>query len=146
MSNPRIIVTGNRDWACKRTVARWMIHACQLLCNLVGGFSDDDPVLIHGACGKRDQDGKATIGADVIAHDFAVEWGWITEPHLARWDLYGNAAGPIRNAEMAKAGADFALAFGALTRGQKRTGTGDMVAQLIMHNIPYIHVAREVRS
>ncbi len=119
-----------------------MIHACQLARGITDTFLHGDPVLIHGANGKRDKNGVAIIGADVLGHDIAVDWGWTIEPFLARWDLYGNAAGPMRNAEMAEGGAHIALAFGALTHGGKRAGTGDMGQRCLAAGIVTIVVPR----
>lgn len=141
MTQPRIIVTGNRDWTCRRTITRWLPIAFDLACDKCLGRIGP-ALLIHGACGKRGRDGKAIVGADVFAHDIAVEWGWDTEPHPAAWALYGNAAGPRRNEDMAKLGAHIGLAFGELARKGKRTGTGDMVDRMAAHGIPYIHIAR----
>lgn len=143
MNSPRILVCGNRNWTCRRTIARWLIHACQLARGINGVHLDGDPVLIHGANGKCDQNGKPVEGADLIAEWVAVvKLGWLPEAYPARWELHGNAAGPIRNAEMAKAGAHIGVAFGALSRGSKRTGTGDMVQRCLDVGIPTIVIAK----
>lgn len=39
-------------------------------------------------------------GADTLAKEYALLRGWTVYDWPANWDLYGKAAGPIRNAEM----------------------------------------------
>ncbi len=39
-------------------------------------------------------------GADSLANDIAMESGLATEQYFPQWDLYGKAAGPIRNKQM----------------------------------------------
>ena len=138
MTTPRILVCGNRDWACKRTIAYWMRIARNTL-NIW------PPTLIHGACGKKDKDGRVILGADLFAAEIAREWGWNIEPYPADWDANGNAAGPIRNREMADAWPDMGLAFGRLYRGSKLTGTGDMVSVLNARGIPVIVIGEPLQ-
>lgn len=65
------------------------------------GFGFDRVVLIHG--GAR--------GADMLAAHIGRSMGLEIEAHPARWDVYGKAAGPLRNKEMVELGADLVLAF-----------------------------------
>lgn len=88
-------------------------------------------VMIHGGCGKRDDDGKAYEGADEIAHDIAIALGWKIERYPADWNL-GPRAGPLRNSYMADhAYPERGISFGRLFGNNgKTTGTGDMVMKL----------------
>lgn len=52
--------------------------------------------------------GKCRSGFDTYAEDWAVSRGIPVEPFYAKWNLYGNAAGPLRNQLMV----DTALAHG----------------------------------
>lgn len=63
-------------------------------------------------------------GADQLAADWAAIHFVPLEEYIAAWELYGKAAGPIRNAQMLEQGKpDLVLAF----PGGK--GTANMVAQ-----------------
>jgi hypothetical protein len=84
--------------------------------------------IIHGAA----------RGADSIAGDVAAELGFTVRAYPADWSAHGRAAGPIRNAAMLAAehreGALLArcLAFTpSLMRGDRLTGTGDMVRRCV---------------
>lgn len=112
----RVIVCGSRDLKDPAIVQAALAEHLFFQGELV--------VVVHGAC---------PTGADKFASDwvkttlaaqhptpFLVE-----EPHLARWERYGNAAGPRRNTEIALLGADLLLAF--LARGFACRGTWDMV-------------------
>jgi hypothetical protein len=71
----------------------------------IAALSDDFPeqsiTIVHGDA----------PGADKMAAEIAAERGFGVEPHPADWDLYGLKAGPIRNRDMARAGADLCIAF-----------------------------------
>jgi hypothetical protein len=99
----RLLVTGSRTW---RNIT--------LIRNVLGSVHRAHPgaVLVSGRC---------PAGADAVAEscwaafcgmtvDEAIAAGRI-EPHPADWDRYGTRAGPIRNGEMIKAGADECVAF-----------------------------------
>jgi hypothetical protein len=88
----RILVTGSRTWQDRATV--WADLDAQ---REHGAF-----VLVHGAC---------PTGADAAAAAWARYRGNLVEPHPANWSALGRRAGPIRNAEMVKAGADLCLAY-----------------------------------
>jgi hypothetical protein len=92
----RLLVAGSRDWTDSDTIIDAVRDAVRF--NRTG-----DHILVHGAC---------PTGADMIAHLYARRsTGMWPETHPARWNLYGAAAGPIRNQAMADLGADLALIF-----------------------------------
>lgn len=106
MTTHTVIVTGGRDWADWRAVWR-------ALDALVPTEPSDltELTVRHGAC---------PTGADEHAADWCEEFaGWydnlgftiVEDPHPADWRTHGNAAGPLRNADMVKLGADEVLAF-----------------------------------
>lgn len=65
-------------------------------------------VLVHGAC--MDSRGEL-LGADRWCDQWARERGVELELHPANWALWGRAAGPMRNKQMAEAGAHGCIAF-----------------------------------
>jgi hypothetical protein len=74
-------------------------------------------------------------GADIIAYRMALKHGLVPETYPAHWDIYGRAAGPIRNAQMIKEGKpDRVYAF--YTDKERSKGTKNMVAQANAHEIP----------
>lgn len=81
----KILVTGSRDWIDRdkmRSIFRWLTEAPD---------SDKEILLIQG--GAR--------GADFIARDIALEFGWPVVTFPALWDKDGRyAAGPKRNRRM----------------------------------------------
>jgi hypothetical protein len=111
----RVIVTGCRDWTDPVAVDVALHRA-------IGRFHDQ-VVVVHGGC---------PTGADKFAADFCKRRGIASDVHAADWDKHGRAAGPIRNREMAEAGASQCLAFW----DGKSTGTLDMIKQATAHGIP----------
>jgi hypothetical protein len=110
----RIIVCGSRDWNDRNAIR------CALVATTLDAY--EETIVVHG--GAR--------GADAFAHEVAGEMGFVREVHEAEWNSNGKAAGPIRNEEMAKLGADLCLAF---WDGQSR-GTLDMIQRATRHGIP----------
>lgn len=90
----RILITGSRDWDDRFSIARAMLDAAD--------DATGEVIIVHGLC---------PTGADAIADDFAEFMNWKIETHPADWIKHGKAAGPIRNQEMVKLGADICLAF-----------------------------------
>ncbi len=107
----RILVTGSRDWTDDQVIADTL---CDLTKEQLGGC-----VLIHGGAAGADR-----IAADT-ARAWASMWGdWSIERFLADWDMHGQMAGAIRNAQMLTEGKpDICLAFPL--PGSK--GTWDMI-------------------
>lgn len=62
-------------------------------------IESEQDVLVHGDC---------PTGLDRIIMEI---WGPMCEPHPADWALHGRAAGPIRNTEMVRLGADVCEVF-----------------------------------
>lgn len=129
----RIIVSGTRSGLTTRQ--RGVLH--QYLLEQLALYHCGI-VVVHGAC---------PTGVDSETDAYCRLCGISTDPHPARWDLYGNSAGPIRNAEMINLGAVGMLAFpiGASvgTRGTirlaKRAG---MPYREIDLNEPWVPVGR----
>jgi hypothetical protein len=98
----RVIVTGSRNWAGQWGVDK-IFQVLDATLNL-GRQMNQGFELIHGAC---------PTGADDIAN----EWGIANGEEImlttwpADWDLYGKAAGPVRNEQMMAAGGDLCVAF-----------------------------------
>jgi len=76
-------------------------------------------LLVHGACVDR-KTGRL-LGADRWADEWAHERGVTVDRHSANWLTWGKAAGPMRNKQMAEAGAHGCVAFPG------GTGTANMV-------------------
>lgn len=87
----RVLIAGDRRWQS--------IHVAeQVLARLAARYGD--VVIVHGAC---------PTGVDAAFEDAARRLRVATEPHPADWSL-GPRAGPMRNAEMVRAGAALLIA------------------------------------
>jgi len=101
----RVIVTGSRNWTGQWGIDKIyeVLDATLDLANAMGqGYE-----LIHGAC---------PTGADEIANSWVEALGADQDVVMlttwpADWDLYGKAAGPVRNEQMMAAGGDLCVAF-----------------------------------
>lgn len=94
----RVLVTGSRSYPEPGDVTK-ALFAALVLCRK----HEMTLTVVHG---------DYKTGAD----HFASEWcaahpEVIEEKHPADWGTYGRAAGPIRNNDMVKLGADLVLAF-----------------------------------
>lgn len=92
----RVLVTGSRDWSDQKVIYDALDTIARSAAELT---------VVHGDCPK---------GADYWAKRYC--WENLSdlvndEPHPADWKRYKNRAGYIRNAEMAKLGADLCIAF-----------------------------------
>ena len=113
-----VIVTGSRD------LKDWQ-KVWEELDALVP--EHDSLMIRHGGCPS---------GADRFTSMWIATWfkptNLIESIHDACWDDFGKAAGPIRNREMAQAGADLCLAF---PLGESR-GTWNCVNECKKAGIP----------
>jgi hypothetical protein len=126
----RILVCGTRNADCEGQVLFELqrYHRGQFL---------SSPVVVHGGC-PNSADVYASKWAKAIAEkDPSVS----EERHPADWDKHGKAAGFIRNAEMANAGANICFAF---WDGRSR-GTLDMITRATLVGIPVRIVPVRVR-
>jgi len=85
-----IVVSGARDWTDRKIVE-----------SVLNRFDAKTSVLIHGDC----------RGLDKMAGDIAEKLGFEVRKFPAQWDIYGKAAGPIRNIEMLKQNPDIIIVF-----------------------------------
>ena len=97
MTVARLLITGSRYF----NDAALMYAAISDAVSTLRGFGFTRIVLVHG--GAR--------GADTLAAQIGRSIGLEIEAHPARWDVFGRAAGPVRNREMVELGADLVLAF-----------------------------------
>jgi hypothetical protein len=89
----RVLVTGSRKWSDADAIVREL--------EIVHAHEGERVVLVSGNCD----------GADKMAEEVAIKYGWMIERHPADWKTHGKRAGFVRNAEMVKLGADYCLAF-----------------------------------
>ncbi|GAH58612.1 unnamed protein product [marine sediment metagenome] len=76
-------------------------------------------------------------GADLIGKNAALKHGLSVEDYPAKWEKHGDAAGPIRNAQMLKEGKpDIVYAFHSNISLSK--GTKNMIKQAKEKRIPVI--------
>jgi hypothetical protein len=112
----RVIITGDRSWRCddlaKRVVGR-----------LVARYGKEGLEIVHGAAG----------GVDSAFDNAAIDARIGKDPHPADWRL-GKRAGPKRNRDMVKKGADLCIAVHKFLMNSK--GTKDCRRQAIEAGIP----------
>jgi hypothetical protein len=113
----RILITGSRDLMDRELV--WS--------------SIEEVIEEYGAIGAHLILGGAR-GADELAREWSIANAdrCTSETFVANWRELGRAAGPMRNAQMVKAGADLCLAF---PRGESR-GTRNCMMQAGEAGIP----------
>lgn len=97
VEQPRILVTGSRDWTDVDAIAHALFAAWEELGRPNGA------VLVQGECHLG--------GADQIAAQIWQSWGFPVEGHPAEMGPDGHVLGPKRNAHMVSLGADLCLAF-----------------------------------
>lgn len=110
----RILITGSREFKDESVISKAIAEAA-------AGVDSNLVTVVHGAA----------RGADTLAANAAWRMGLLTEAHPADWDRHGKSGGYIRNAEMAKLGADVCLAFPI---GESR-GTRMMIELAKKHGI-----------
>ena len=132
MKELRIIVAGGRDFRdydlLEETLSKYLENMNNP--DIVGNLSQIK--FISGCC----------KGADILGEQFACRYEYDVIRFPANWDKYGNAAGPIRNEQMAK----YAVAYGnkgvlvAFWDGKSR-GTKSMIGLAKKYGLE-VHVVR----
>lgn len=138
----RVIVTGSRD------MDRW--HSWRVgnvlwsLYSVATTLNHDRFVVVHGGC-----PGPSDVGLESV-DDMAHLWvkGALNQQlrelnniqpeekvYPADWSL-GKAAGPIRNRQMARDGADLCVAFLYEPDGRRSRGTRSMIVEAKVYGIP----------
>lgn len=90
----RIIVAGSRNYHNYQEAESY-INFC--ICQIRKEYN---LVFVSGGC----------RGADALGERYAISNGYAVERHPAKWQLYGKAAGPIRNRTMIMS-ADYVICF-----------------------------------
>ena len=114
-----ILICGDRNWTDRAAIVREIQK-------VVVQQSPDAPcpTIMHGAA----------RGADTLAGQVAKSLGLLIRVYPADWNLYGRAAGPIRNQQMLDQNPDIVLAFHPDINKSK--GTADMVRRARKKGIP----------
>ena len=110
----KVLIAGSRDYPLEINFDAAMIQFCEMW-----GMPDE---VVCGDCYGPDKKGEA----------WANERGIHVEHFPANWDKYKNAAGPIRNREMAEY-LDRAIIFW----DAKSKGTKNMIEECKRANKPY---------
>lgn len=130
MALRRIIVCGSRDWGVanprhEESAVKRALQECACIHDFLSWYR-----YLH-VQGIEIITGDGT-GADQVGKRWAISNGIEHRSFPAKWDLYGRAAGPIRNREMAIYGADDCVAFW----DGESTGTKSMIGLARDHGIP----------
>ncbi len=121
----RIIVCGSRDYDREDLVFEELDDYCQ-------GCRNEPVTVVHGAARGADALASRFVSLERAARDPFRTAPVTEEGHPADWEKHGKGAGPIRNREMAAAGAVLCLAFwDGLSRG-----TADMISTATRCGIP----------
>ena len=124
----RILVTGSRDFDDEALVGTALRAAEALVAenrNCSGQEDFSSARVIHGDYAGADRLAKNLVESGALS-DNAPWRSWSHEPHPADWNVHGRAAGPIRNLEMIRAGADITIAFPRHTLDQARAKVGSI--------------------
>lgn len=111
----KICVCGGRNYTEYKVLSKVLNEARQIY----GPFT-----LVHG-------DAK---GADSMAKNWAISNNVEHQAYPAKWDVFGDSAGPIRNRQMLDAGFDMLIAFPG------GRGTANMISITNQAGIPVLEI------
>jgi ABC-type sugar transport system substrate-binding protein len=111
----RVIISGDRNWTCSDLARR-------VVARLVARHGEVD--IVQGAAD----------GVDRAFVEAAYDAGCGVCSYPADWQKHGKKGGPIRNAAMVDAGADFVIAVHRSLAWSR--GTGDLVRRALAAGIP----------
>ena len=109
----RVIIAGGRDFNDYK--------ALETFCDKVLSRVSSPICILSGKC---------PTGADVLGEAYAKKRGYLVDEYPADWSKYDDAAGPIRNREMAK-NADALIVF----LGEKSRGSRSMIKEAKRHGL-----------
>jgi YspA, cpYpsA-related SLOG family len=113
----KVLISGDRTWEAKHIIMQVLQET-------------KPKIIVQG--GQR--------GADLLARDCAIKLGIESRQYTAQWELYGRAAGPLRNREMIeKEKPEVVLAFH--DNIEKSKGTRNMIMLANNRGIP-VHLYR----
>ncbi len=118
----RVLFCGDRNWTDPGSI---YIDMCDLPL---------DTVIVTGGA----------KGADTIACDTAERLGLTVEVFEAQWDVWGRAAGPMRNTKMLDSGIDKVFAYHNNLSESK--GTKNCVSQAIKRGIEVFVLGKSLGS
>lgn len=126
-TTPRLLITGSRthQWT------PYDSHALLIAVQDIADKTQKNPTLVHG--GATGADTEAALHGQRLFNLQA-------EVHRADWKKYGRAAGPIRNKQMVKLGADLCLAFPDHPKGRGSRGTWNCIDLAQQAGIPVLVV------
>lgn len=131
MKKYRIIVAGPRTYDDYETVKENVYYVTRNMefdeIEIVSGGCDDAK---NGVLTYIRKDGTKVYGADGLGEKLAAEKGWAVKIFPANWIVYGMAAGPIRNKEMALY-STHSLCFW----DRKSKGTKSMIKLSVKHEL-----------
>lgn len=117
----KVIITGGRDFSDYKQFKEILDYLLgELYVHLIAGACSDKK---KGVLTYTRPDGTEVFGADGLTERYAAENGLKFTPYPADWNKHGKSAGPIRNAEMVKSGAEVCIGFW----DGKSKGTFDMM-------------------
>jgi ABC-type sugar transport system substrate-binding protein len=111
----RVLISGDRNWHCADLARR-------VIARLVARHGEVD--IVQGSAD----------GVDFAFVEAAYDAGCGVCSFPADWEKHGKKAGPIRNAEMVAAGADFVIAVHRNLAWSR--GTRDLVTRALAAGIP----------
>ena len=115
----RILVCGDRNWKNMESIEKILINY------------SSNTTIIHGCAN----------GADTLAGLIGQNLKMSVERYPAQWNIYGRAAGPIRNRKMIEEGRpDLVYAFHSDI--EKSKGTKNMINQATSEHIPVILITK----
>lgn len=115
----KVVVSGSREWGDVKTVELAFKR-------FIRTENTQDVIIIHGGC----------KGLDLIAGSVAKGMNYNVVIFPADWNLYGKAAGPIRNRKMLDENPDLIIWFHQDIENSK--GTKDLIKEANKRNLKVV--------
>lgn len=122
----KILVTGDRNWDDPVAIGKAILET---ISEFDITLSESDITVVHGAA----------RGADSLAGEVSKTFGFRVLEFPAQWNLYGRAAGPIRNQQMLDENPDIDVCLSFHKNLNESKGTRDMVNRVTNAGIVHKH-------